>query len=725
MGTSLMSYSTMAPMYATTPDVATMQSSELNDVYTSELGQPDSFATGMLRLPQYMLQIKAYAGVGNMSKAKEAYDQLNRFYSDHTDEIVQAVTIDPKGHKVLAEIQRGAAEAFDRQFDRAVVQTPYGEMSVAELFGPNGTYQQAREMEVRNQNFSQLVVDSVTGEDRELAEILSPLTNDPSSLASAKYMHGRSRLSSNAPLSQRQDLAHTIASRWAQDSQAITGDAVRAIVSYVQDHHMADGTAATMYKTLVDLTRTRREVGDPKADDPVAVASDISKSFDMILKRYGSSADGTHPPAETTRFLTAAVAKAAAGNSDLDLTDLGTQYALGDLMGTFAGAQRSGIDLLPLMMESGIDFDSAVTSYITHVKQGLPPPQENAIVQIQNAGKRLDYILSSQWPAATNRVSRGNPRDQAGTGAGAFGASSGSIGLDIASIAVKSSLFPEVLRIMGQEECDELSALHRAVQDPATIDAVAKKLSSAMMLPAEATTMIARQFLTNLSSGDTVRPVSLEQAIADVGIVRTGWLDDDDAMREARKAVSKWYAANLGPRAAEFQKRLQGWHNFLSNDVIGFGTSPSGRAAAEAFYQQALQAVSEAAENGLDITPIVAKFSKQGQFYQIVGFRDPITGTVIDKIPEKDKDGKKIDINQYTPVIEQVVGDLDSATQETQNYAPLGVGRLPVFGPGSFSRNPMLFIQMQRQLKQLFDAQQKAAAASLTEQVKQANTDEE
>lgn len=716
---NLMSYAGMAPMTdGTAPSTDEIQHRSLHDRHLREKGTTGSFTAELLSLPDYMLQVQTYAGAGAMTKAKEAYDKLTAFHQANAEKISQALTIDPKGDPLLTQVQKAAEVLFDRAFDKKVVETPYGKMAVSELFGPDGMYQKAKESEYRVQNFSDQVIRAATSDNQPLVEVLAPLVNDPTVTAkSSPYLTGRTPYdASKIPLSQRQDLADTIVRRWGQDSQKLHTDALRKVATYVMSKHMEDGAASVLYGSLVDMISSRADVLNSAEDLDVKHADDLIRSFDSLTRRSSAPANGGDPAPEASRLLAVSIAKAISVNRELDLTDVGTQAAFGSVMNAFASAQRSGVDLLPLMTQAGIEFGPAIASYVTAAKQGLPIPQENMLNRIFAADQRLSYILSNQWPAAAKPPKRGDPRDQAGAASGAFGRDSGSIGLNSASVAVKSVLLPEVIREFGNGAETELAALGNVLNSAEVRGKLAGRLSESMMIPLGAAQLVADRFADNLMDDGGVRSSwDLEQAIADAMNDKTGSIDWSPEEKSYRAILSEWYTMNLGPESKAVKNELSGWYRLLLDDTLGYGASAAGRAQADATYQNVLQAVHEAMKEGVDLPTAASGFTSTGKYYAVTGYIDQQGKRHIIEDPSKVPAG-------VTPIIEIKYGNWNAASQDVKGLTMYGGESIPVYERGSFSKDMGAFINAQRQLKRAYDFQQKMAAQMATRAVKAAST---
>lgn len=717
---NLMSYAGMAPMTdgAAAPSTDEIQHRSLHDRHLREKGTSGSFTAELLSIPDYVLHVRAYAGAGAMTKAKEAYDKLTAFHQANAEKISQALTIDPKGDPLLVEVQKGATALFDRAFDKVVVDTPYGKMAMSELFGPKGMYQKAKESEYRVQNFSQQVIDAATSDDQPLVEVLAPLVNDPTVTAkSFPYLAGRTPYgATKISLSQRQDLADTIVRRWGQDSKKLDTDALRRVATYVMTTHMDNGAASILYGSLVDMISSRADVLGSAEGLDVKYADDLIRSFDSLTRRSSAPANGGDPAPEASRLLAVSIAKTISVNRNLDLTDVGTQEALGSVMDAFASAQRSGVDLLPLMTQAGIEFGPAIASYVTAAKQGLPVPQENMLNRIFAASHRLDYILSDQWPAAAKPPKRGDPRDQAGAASGAFGHDSGSIGLNSASVAVKSVLLPEVIREFGRGTKTELAALGNVLNSAEVRGKLAGRLSESMMIPLGAAQLVADRFADNLMDDGGVRSSwNLEQAISDAVNDKTGSIDWTPEEKSYRAILNEWYTMNLGPGSKAVKDALRGWYGLLLDDTLGFGATPAGRAQADNMYQSVIQSVHEAMKEGVSLPEAVSMFTSTGKYYAVTGYIDQKGERHTIKDPSDVPKG-------VTPIIEIRYGNWNAASQEVKGLTMYGGESIPVYEKGLSSRKWEEFMNAQRQLKRAYDFQQKMAAQMATRAIKAAST---
>lgn len=715
------------------------QARYLEESYARQLQDENSFASKMLRVPQVMSIIEAHAAAGDMKKAKAGWDELNQFYSENATNIARLYVTDPRGSKLLASLQEGSAIAMDRAFDRKVVNTPYGQMPVSEALGPDGAYQQAQEMELRNKNYSEATIKAMQEGPKELVGVLNSLSEIPVGNVKAAERVAYTNKMAMGAASQYRDLAHAVTTNWDNDSARIGADGVSAIVSYLKDNAMTNGTATGLYRTFVDMVATRL-TNSTTASDARTTAGQIMRSYTSILNRLGGSATDGQISDSTARFLTKTLSAAISAQGDLDIEDAGTQKAIEDLAGLFAQSSRAGIDLLPLMSTSGMDFDREVVSYINSAKQGLPVYEGNRILQIGRASARINQLIASQWITPGQPVGPGNPRDGMLTAGGVFGASSDSIGIDGAAVALKRALLPIIVKKLADPTVSEDQALAMVLSDatrelspgednPEVITKVARALQTSMLIPESTAIGVARQFFANMTKGGPVRPTGIEQAIADFALNEMS--DDTEEIAAARTAAQKWYAANMGPNSKGYEQALRPWMATLLDEITGFGATKEGTTQAQLMFQSALQDIAAAAEKGLPVDALIKDRLNHGQFYYIAGFRDANGKTyqslqdIMSAFPKLDLKKNPQLLNQFSPVIATAFGNLDHVTQDIPNYTPLGSTVLPTFGRGSYTSNRQLYKAGQAALRKLYQTQQAQLAKQMAKQIEAGNTPEE
>lgn len=666
--------------------------------YAAGLRRDDPFVVGLMRIPSLIKTIGAYAATDNMTRAKEAYDQLNGFYSDHADKMADAVDVDPKGDPLLDAVQRGALAGYDRAFDRVIVNTRLGQMPIGDLFGPGGRYASYKEDELRSQLFTQRTIDAMNGDDADLKSTLETLTAP---------LLGQLRPGEvQAPRSQYVDLAHEVASFWADDVKDVGVEAVRAAVSHVKDFCMGDGTAVAVYRDVLDNAKARIESG-AETDGAQAVRS-VFSAYKSLLDSSAGGSKGQPAPASARRMMATLLTDAVSANPDLDLDDAYTRKGMYDIMGLFAAAERAGASLLPVMQESGAEFRKAVSGYIASAGQGLPVPQDNLFVQVGNASRRLSGLLTEGWyPAST--TARANPAEAVGDAAGVFGARSGSGGLDYATVSVYGSLMKDLTRRISRGE-REPDAFVGMLADGSSVDAVAGELEDAMLVPRSVADGVARTLFANMAAGGAVRPTGVEQAVATFAF--GGSAADSVDVQVARETAAKWYAANLGPNSRGYDELLRGWDSILNDDLVGFGMTREGKARSEAMKQQVRQEMAELSARGLPAEALAREYYNKGKFYYISGFQNNDTGEVLDKLPEgvakamQAGDQRQVAklLSSYSPVVDVGFGDLNRVKQPIAGWTPLGLGALTAFGENTWTDNQRLFRTAMEQLKSIYDA---------------------
>ena len=702
------SYWNMNPAQAAKgPDPGT---SNLASRYELDLRDEGSFAAGVMRVPDQLVELGACAAAGNMTRAKELYDQINGFYANHTADLAQAATIDPKNNPLLSAVHRGALMGYDRAFDRVMVNTLQGQQSVGQLFGPDGTYQQAsREAELKAQRFTSKTIDALNGADEELKATLNPLV-DP--------LLGKARPGEKVgSRSQYVDLAHEVTSFWQQDVDDIGADGIREALSHITDKYLGDGSAITLYRSALDNARAQLDAGSET--DAVQAVRKFFTTYDSLLTRTAGGSDGSTAPDSASRMLATLVSDVVAGQPDLDLDDPYVKHGLTEVMDLFARSDRAGINLLPIIQTSGGEFKKATVGYIQSRGQGLPPPEENLFVQVGRAGQRLQDMLTPGWFPVETTV-RANPKEDVRTAAGVFGVQSTSPGLNYATVGLYKTLMEDQARRIARGASD-VDAFWQMSSDPVLRASAARELQSDMLVSPQAASGIVQALFENLTREGVSRPMGLEQAVADFafGGDQRDSLDVQDARQEARL----WYAANLGPDSRGFDRMLASWDAVLDDDLVGFGVSAEGRARTAAMKQQARRKLYEAAQQGLPVQPLADAYKDYGQYYYVSGYRVAGTGEIVDGLPDKvrkalmSNDLKVIGkaMRDYAPVVDVAFGDLNEAEQPIEGWTPAGLGVIPSYGRRSWS-NPVLrqgFRAAQEQLRNIYRKQQEAMAKEL------------
>lgn len=684
--------------------------------YAKDLRHEDSFAAGVMRIPSQLKQIAAYAATGNMTKAKEAYDQVNGFYADHAQELADAVSINPKGNEFLGAIQRGALIGYDRQFDRQLVNTPQGEMSISDLFGPNGAYSQVRTQELQAQYFTKPTIDALNGDDGDLKSALTTLT-DP---LLGKVRPGET----TAPRSQYVDLAHEVASFWQEDVKDLGVDGVKAAISHVKDCHLRDGTAVPMYRAVLDNAKAQLDSG--AESDPVQAVRKVMSTYESLTRRVAGGSDGADVPDSARRMMATMFSDMVAASPDVNLDDPYVQNGLTEVMDLFAKADRAGVDLMSALKTSGADFRKSVVGYVQSRGQGLPAPEDNLLSGLAQADQRLKTMLTPGW-SPVSLTARANPKEASGTAAGVFGVQSTSPGLNQATVGIYRKLLPEVARSLARG-LSEPEAFTQVMTDTTGLTAskISSVLQDTMLVPKETAVGIAGAFLNNLvADGQVVKPTGLEQAVADFAF--GGDQTDPEGVQDARAAARRWYAANLGPESRGFDRLLAGWDDVLRDSVVGFGMTTEGNARAEALKQQVRQQMAAAAAQGLPAQHLAKAYQNVGQYYFISGFRNIATGEIADGVPEELKKAKNAKqaadlLRGYSPVLDVAVGDLDGAVQPYAGWSPNGLGIIPSFGPNSWSMNRKAFRAAQEQLQKLYRQQQETMSKQMFKQAVEASS---
>lgn len=709
------SYWNMNPVRGST-STGSAYNDSLANRYAGDMRHEDSFAAGVMRIPAQLKQIAAYAATGNMTKAKETYDQVNGFYADHAQELADAVSIDPKGNEFLGAIQRGALIGYGRQFDRQLVNTPQGEMPISDLFGPNGAYSQMRTQELQVQYFTKPTIDALNGDDEDLKSALTTLT-DP---LLGKVRPGETA----APRSQYVDLAHEVASFWRADVEDLGADGVRAAISHVKDYHLGDGTAVPMYRAV--LANAKAQLDSGAESDPVQAVRKVVSAYESLTRRVAGGSDGADAPDPAKRMMATMFSDMVAASPDVNLDDPYVQNGLTEVMDLFAKADRAGVDLMSVLKTSGADFRKSVAGYVQSRGQGLPAPEDNLLSGLAQADQRLKTMLTPGWNPVL-LTARANPKEASGTAAGVFGVQSTSPGLNQATVGIYRKLLTEVAWSLAHG-LSEPEAFTRVMTDTTglTVSRISSVLQDTMLVPEETAVGIAGAFLNNLvAGGQIVKPTGLEQAVADFAF--SGDQTDSVEMQDARAAARRWYAANLGPDSRGFDLLLAGWDDVLHDSVVGFGTTKEGNARAEALKQQARQKMAAFAAQGLPAQALVKAYQDVGQYYYISGFRNIATGEVVDGVPEELKKAKNAKqtaalLRGYSPVLDVAVGDLDEAEQPYAGWSPNGLGVIPSFGRNSWSTNQRAFRAAQEQLQKLYKQQQEAMSKQMLKQAVEASS---
>lgn len=688
--------------------------------YSSQLRTEGSFANRVMQMPGMMVKLAEYAAADRMTEAKEIYDEIGRFYADHVDDTARAVTIQPKGDNFLGAIQRGALIGHNRMYDDTPVKTRYGEFTVGQLFGPDGLYQQTRDGELRSQYFSEAVVSAMDGDDKEKKTVVASIV-DPS----LRVVRPGEK---QTPRSQAAELAHEVATNWDRDYGELGAEAIRAAVGEVKDRYMDDGTAVSAFRTLVGGAAERLRSGAD--DDPVKAVHHIASSYRSLLGQTAGAPDNAKVPHEASRMLAMVVSGAMASDPGVDLDDPGVRAAMGEVMNTFAAAERAGVPLLQIMQSGGTEFSKSVAGYVQTRSRGIDPPEGNHLWQVVKANDRIGSLLSSGW-AASDAPVRANPQAGAGDAGAVFGAKSTSAGLNFASVAVHKALLTGVAAGVshGMREPEAFQSVMSGRDEGNTIYRVADALEDSMLIPRYAALGVASALFSRMTAGGN-SPTGLEQAVADYAFGST--VDDSLEEQDARKSVREWYAANLGPGSRAFDQLIDqsGVLNVLNDPLVGYGGGKDSAARVNAILQHYRQKMYSLAQRGLSPVSFLDGVKNVGRYYTVAGFQDRDTGKTFSDYPEdvqkaiESKDAKAISraLAKYLPVVGVAEGDLDLAEQPFSGWQPPGFGAVPSYGQGSWSRSPHLFRAAQEQLRKIYQDQDAARLKIMEETAKNASS---
>lgn len=667
------------------------QDQELRQDYQRTFKDPMSFASGAMRMNDTVGQIIVNASSGNMTRAAEIYQGLNQFISGHSDDIARAAFIAPSRDSFMNAMQQSANRMIERDFDRMQVRLVDGSQStIGELFREGGLYETRRRQELRNAEFTERTISVMDGDDEDQKLTVGMFVNPRIGTAKASTPEGDP--------GQYVEMGDLLANRGAEFREGLggNGDAVRVLAGHVRAHHMQDGTATMMFKTLYDMTKARLDSG--AASDPIDAATQVARSYDALVTRVSGSKD----PA-VNRFFATVTMDAVSANPDLDLDDPNVQYGMDRLANVFAADSRAGIPLVAHLYGSGGRFGRAAAEFVNFTADGLEPPEGNMIVQLERSMQRLGSLLTPGWsPTAPVPA---NPNTQAGEASGVFQRSSGSPGLDAATIeiyrALREPITSEIAR--GRTEQD---AFLGALSNADTVGAVADAISRSMLLSADAAQGVAATLLRQIT-GTGVQAVGiggLEQAVQEFALGSQPGEPDD--IHDARKQARRWIAANLGSTARGLDLLVsQELDPILNDPVNGIIAGKDGAVQANYIRQRMKAGALDIMSAGGDPRSYLRGQGGVGRYYQITGFRDS-SGRVVDQPP---KDARAAD---YVPVVSEIVGKLDAAQQPYEGLVIPGFGPVARLDSGAWSdpRRKSLFKTQQMLLQRVYKAQMESAA---------------
>ena len=676
--------------------------------FREQTQDPQSYVSGALQIPALMANMKSAVAGGDMTAAKGYYDRISGFYADHVAETARWAAVDPSRNPALQSVQQAAMIGLQRQYDVVPLATPRGQMTASQLFGPDGSYETMRSQEIRQlAGFSQEVSDAVARKDdtsRLLGRVVDPIVRK--TWETGDTVPGSSQFTG---------LAHHIATH-ADDVADLGFDTMNAVVGSILDNHMKDGTAVARYNMVVPALRARKAASDGVGFDGVAEARKFLNSMGSLGREVAGSPDGSLTGA-ASRGLVSILTPLVAQNPGIDLDDPMVRGAVGDVSGMLAGAQRAGVQVLPVAANLGVPVEKALLSYVTSRAQGVEPPEGNFFSRLAAADGQLRQILTEGWEPVRLK-SRGNPAEAAGTAAGALGASSGLSSLDAATMSLYAPVLKHVMRQLAKKGMDAPTALREALTGEESRADRVNALARGMMIPEELAGVVADAYAKFAVTGDGLfRRVGLDRVVGELAFDAVPL---DPKALAAQPALRKWYALSVGEQGAAYDRILDDWDAVLEDPDVGlianqYKDAVSRRAAIEAAKMRVKRDMNEAAEKGLSPMSVAIKAKNQGRFYAVAGFIDEKgayhTADQLDSVVTGAKDGaaRSGRLARLTPVIGQFMGDLNDASQLYEGWVLPG-SRLvvPSYPAGLWSSGPKgraLFKAHQRTLRDLYQKQ--------------------
>lgn len=688
---------------------------DLVEGYTKQVRDPDSFASGLLRTQQAMLQLQTAAAAGDMEGAKALYDGIGDFYARHQNEVAEAVGINPRGNHFLEAIQRGALVGVNRDYDGIAVRTPRGMTTAGQLFGEGRAYEQLRSTEVLRSQFDQSVADVMSGEfdavgDRPdasrweaLRRVMSPVVDH---VVAGVRRGEEPALVVDADSHRR--LASRLAATGYDDIASVGEDGVRAIVSHVLSKHMSDATAVSMYDWMVGEVSARRAAsGDDGSFSAAKTARRLADGYESTVRAL---AGGGQPSDALHRFASMMVGSLAEGASPLDFDDPGTRLGMSELADLVARSSRAGVSIVPVLQANGsTGVKAAMREYLNARRQQVPPSPDNLFARAMGVHDAVQGLITSpDWAPAT-AGSRANPDAERGTAAGVFRVSSGSRGLDRASVGLFSGLVQEAVRTIASSgrvvAADE--AVRDALTDPEARSRVVRSLARAMQTSSDVRVSegVAAHVVDELASGGGGGLAGAISRFAFGTSVSGATPEERAEFLRLRRNAMQWYAANIGPAGRYYEDLIaaSGWEQLLYDPVLGYGDVPADRARhiIDSHIQQAKLEMQAKASRGQSPAQVVNAKRSLGTFYYVAGFRDSAGN--LHGGDYKPRPGDE-------PVIERGFGDLNSVAQPYEGIS-LGGAPVPVVPLGSYGRDTesrLRFRNAMSTMKSLYNAQQAA-----------------
>lgn len=680
--------------------------------YEAQLKDPTSFAAQALQVPSLMSLMQSEASAGNLTKSKEYYDQISKFYRDHTEDVAHSVVIDDQGDMLLHSLKQAALIGTQRQYDGVVLKTPQGDYAAQALFGVNGQYEKIRGDELRASYFSNDVINLMQGEDEQndgLRKIVKPLVDAVVEPAMKQRTPGM-------PVSgagQYNALAHHLATTGAADIQELDEDTIRAAAGQTASQHMADGAALPFYKWMIDAAKQRKR-DYPNSYRGAAFINQLASSFNSVTQAIAGGPDGSVADS-VTRAVCMSVAAAAATDPNIDLDDSWTRQGLKEIVDVLTVGERAGVKFFPTAQLNGAQVNKVLAAYLVARSQGFKAPESNLLTNLSDMHRKLtDYIVPG-W-SDTLEPGKADPRVARGQAEGVFHRTSGSAGLDTAAVG----LYRAMARYLTGKIAADMplsDAITMMYGDEVAIGDMAKELSRTMVISEPAARGITQAFLSQMSQGG-VSPAGLEKAITDFAFstdLNPGLAPElRQQLNDAKTQASRWYLGNVGSSGKYFDQLLGEWNRILEDPILGFGNYPGEVRVAQinATMQQARRSLQVAMEKGSSPALMADHLVGQGQFYAVVGYRTE-DGVMHEGYPARPPSGTAWPI----PVIQKMFGPLDNASQPVPGWV-VGGEMLPTFQPGSFSRDGFdAFRNNQAVLAHLYQMQQRLTESYLKDRM--------
>lgn len=683
--------------------------------YREQLKDPDSYASQVVSIPRRLVEMQTAVNLGNITKAKGIYDDVTRFFAEHSDDVARGMALDSSGDRFLQSIQQGSFMARDRAFDAAEVTVRGQKLTAGDLFGPGGSYQSMMDTELRQMSgFSQEVSEAMSAGD-EVSKLLDTVVSPMTSFA---WRTGQPAPGASA----YNELAHHIATH-RQDVDDLGFDAINAITSRILDKHMKDGTATAFYRDAVKMLRARADAApDGMLADGAGDAYRLMNSLDSMMKTAAGDKTG-EVAGSASRAIAAQVGALVAADPGVDFNDPDTVRAIADLTGTLAYFDRAGLRVLPMLSNQGVPLADAMRGFLTASRIGVNPPEGNMFTRLAGGHALMSDLLTPGWEVSRDGK-KGDPTHGVLTADGTLGRASGLSGLDEATSAMFGAFAPFWVKRLVDE--DEVSAIRAALADPDARAAASVMLSRVMAVPRPAARIVVDRFADSAFTPDGIKnPVGLERLVGSLVMSSESYTPGGIKHPEDVAMLRDWYSRNVGETGALYDRLLQEsrWEDHLLDPLLGYGELYRDKQSRAAFVmrmkQDAKRQLNAAMRNDsgskTSVRATLRGLLDKGKYYSVVGYIDP-------NDPERkvNYDLDSLDpeaLIEYEPVIRAVFGDLKLAKQPFHNWRYPGTGRpLPVIDPYLWTVNEDEFRLKQAELRELAMAQQ----AQTAERIKKA-----